>query len=291
MTTIQLNYSQQPDLLFALFKVLFLPRTGFKTNTTLPNIKASWNGAKADLDNFNKYLKCCSLEDREALNILYPHVIASRMHMNMLTRREFPIKLLGMLHLRNHIIQHQKISLSETFDVETEVTSHRIGKKGLEFDVTTILTQENERLWEQISTYFVRGKFGTEDPVSSLAKISTLTDGEQIKKWRIAKNLGKQYAKIVDDYNPIHMSALAAKLFGLKRDIAHGFCILATSLDSLPSLSSEESVRFDVFFKGPVFLGSQINLRNKTSTDSNRFDLYCDDNDRPSICGNIRHPS
>jgi hypothetical protein len=143
-------------------------------------------------------------------------------------------------------------------------------------------------LWEEISTYFVRGKFGKEDPVSPLAAIDTLDAGEPIKEWRFAKNLGKRYAKISGDYNPIHMSALAAKLFGFKRDIAHGFCALAVTLGNLPALSSDEAVRLDVFFKGPVFLGSSVVLRNKTSDDANRFDLFCGDNDRPSICGNLR---
>ena len=47
---------------------------------------------------------------------------------------------------------------------------------------------------------------------------------------------------------------------------------------------NNKKIQVDVVFKGPVFLESQANLRQNKLQDKNRFDIYCGDNPKPSIC-------
>ncbi len=291
MNSIELKFDQQPPLLSTIFATLLRSRPGFKSGSELPRIKAQWNQATINPKNFENYLACCGLPAEGALPLLYPHVIASRLHMNMLAHSVFPIKMLGSVHLRNHIIQHRKIKLDETFDIQAEITTERVGAKGLEFDFTTLLTSSDQRLWESISTYYVRGKFGNEDEASALAQMDELEQGSQIADWFVTNNLGKRYALITGDFNPIHMSKIMAKIFGFDRDLAHAFCVLATSIHHLPKVSGDEPVRLDVTFKGPVYLGNTVKLRNESKDNKQRFDLFCGENDRPSICGNLTNES
>ncbi|MBO1318709.1 MaoC/PaaZ C-terminal domain-containing protein [Acanthopleuribacter pedis] len=236
----------------------------------------------------DRYREVCGLEKKERLPLLFPHVCSQGLHMAMLTHKSFPIKLLGSVHLRNHILAHRAISVSETLALVCRLGEFRIMEKGMEFDFTTLVHVDDERVWESVSTYYVRGRFGEQGTPSPLAKMPEITKETPVSEWHVAADLGKKYAPITGDYNPIHMSKMLAKLFGFKRDIAHGFCVLATCLEQFGSNLVEGACRFDAAFKGPVFLDSQVVLKASAEGDSGRFNLYCDENERPSICGLVQ---
>lgn len=45
------------------------------------------------------------------------------------------------------------------------------------------------------------------------------------KEWSFPGNRGIEYAKVVNDWNPIHLTPWTAKLFGFPRAIAHGMYV------------------------------------------------------------------
>ena len=49
-------------------------------------------------------------------------------------------------------------------------------------------------------------------------------------RWRVPDDIGRRYAKVSGDVNPIHMSSLTAKALGFKRAIAHGMWVKAHAL-------------------------------------------------------------
>ena len=290
MTDIQLNYSAKPKSAPAMFRALVLPRKGFNAAVGLPSIKATWTGAQADQKALNDYLTTLSLEKGSNLPILYPHVMAGSMHMNMLSHKAFPIRLLGSVHLKNRITQYKAIPVNSVMDLHSEIASYRLVEKGLEFDFTTVATINGEKVWEEVSIYFQAGRFGgkTNPSEEKSFELDSLMDPEKIGSWNVPNNRGKKYAKITGDYNPIHMSPLAAKLFGLKRDIAHGFGVLAEAIeysDAIQKAGGDEKIlQVDVVFKGPVYLNNDVYLRQNTQQNANRFDVFCGENPKPSIC-------
>ena len=289
MTPIQLTFSQKPANGGAMFKALVLPRAGFSVKVGLPNIQASWTGATVDTAALQEYLTVLDLKTDTVLPVLYPHVMAGSMHMNMLSHKAFPIRLLGAVHLKNRIVQHSAISIEETMDFHSEIGAYRLVEKGVEFDFSTRVVVAGQTAWEEVSTYFMAGKFGGRENPSSetsfdLSKLESANDQGQ---WHVPANRGKQYAKITGDYNPIHMSSLAAKLFGFKRDIAHGFGVLAQGIQrssAWAGVDMEKPLQVDVIFKGPVFLDSQVSLKEGNNS---RFDIYCGSNPKPSICAQV----
>lgn len=54
------------------------------------------------------------------------------------------------------------------------------------------------------------------------------------KSFQVPQGIGREYASLCNDYNPIHISSIAAKAFGFKSTIAHGMWvvgkIMATSM-------------------------------------------------------------
>jgi len=160
MSDIQLNYSSKPKNGPAMFRALVLPRKGFNADAGLPDIKATWKGAQADLNALSDYLRTLNLGESSNLPILYPHVMAGSMHMNMLSHKTFPIRLLGSVHLKNRITQYKAIPVDAVMDLHSEIASYRLVEKGLEFDFTTVATINGEKVWDEVSIYFQAGRFG-----------------------------------------------------------------------------------------------------------------------------------
>ncbi len=290
MKPIQLHFHDRPGNGLAILKALILPRKGFNAAIGLPDLQAHWHGVHVDKAALNEYLALLDIEPDAYWPIAYPHVLAGTMHMNMLAHGAFPIRLLGALHLKNRIVQYRPIALDESVDIDARFGEFRLVEKGVEFDLVTEVKAGGSLVWQETSIYLARGRYGGQENPSPQAsfELPGLTDSETLRSWHVPGDRGRQYAAISGDYNPIHVSALLAKVFGFDRDIAHGFGILAQALeysarlrDSPPEL---RTVQMDVVFKGPVYLQSELSIKQNLAQSVDRFDIYCDDNDRPNLC-------
>jgi acyl dehydratase len=65
------------------------------------------------------------------------------------------------------------------------------------------------------------------------------------KTFRVPKTVGKEYANLCNDYNPIHISTIAAKLFGFKSAIAHGMWVVGNVMGT----SMAEFMEFQHMFE------------------------------------------
>lgn len=297
ISSVSLNFDKKPRLAGPLIRALCLPRKGFKPEIGLPPIRASWSHLNIDYQALKNYCQTLGLKEGKHLPLLYPHVLAGGMHMHMLTHKAFPIGLLGAVHLKNKIRQIRPIKIDEVIKIDSELGEWRISEKGLEFDFSTFVSVNNQVVWSEVSTYFKKGKF----PQTTKAKseeasfeLDTLKETYTGTDWLIPKDRGKTYAKISGDYNPIHISKTLAKLFGLKRDIAHGFGVLAQALASngIDEITQGHTqLALDTVFKGPLFLEETASVKLAISDDNGLeqgFDIYCGTNPKPSICAHLQ---
>ncbi len=77
----------------------------------------------------------------------------------------------------------------------------------------------------------------------------------------IAENTGWQYARVSGDFNPIHLTARTAKMFGFKQAVAHGMWSMGRCLGSAASELPPGRIQVDTQFKLPVYLPSQALAR------------------------------
>ena len=73
--------------------------------------------------------------------------------------------------------------------------------------------------------------------------------------WTLPDDLGRRYAGVSGDHNPIHLHAWSAKPFGFPREIAHG---MWTKARCLASLRLPDAFEADVKFKKPILLPSTV---------------------------------
>jgi acyl dehydratase len=63
-----------------------------------------------------------------------------------------------------------------------------------------------------------------------------------VARWWVPADAGRRYAPLSGDWNPIHLNALAARLFGFRRAIAHGMWVKARCLAALEGRLPERLV-------------------------------------------------
>lgn len=111
----------------------------------------------------------------------------------------------------------------------------RAAKKGSEVTfISTLLDSDGEPVWTNSSTYLILHK-QPQHVVQALKKGEepAVTKGDEQQdddepqamlqqKWRLPRDMGRRYAAVSKDNNPIHTSPLAAKAFGFPNTIMHG---------------------------------------------------------------------
>jgi len=280
----ELVYRKMPRVWPTCFKIIFLKRKGVNDDSAHIPVRAVIKNYRIDSEHLKRYIEVCGLTDDGALPILYPHVFTAPLQMAVVSHRDFPVSCLGILHYRNHIIQYRRIMADEELSVSVELVESRIIKQGAEFDYTIKITSGSELVWESITTYLKKGKFGKKYSASPLSDIiHPVEKAEQRIEHYIPDGIGKRYAKICGDFNPIHMSKMLARLFGYRATVAHAFWAAGSGAGLLSGINYDKPVRVDMTFKGPLFTGSRSHIETCRHRGDIRFDYYCGDNPRPSV--------
>lgn len=271
-------------------RVLFTKRKGLKPGESLPPMTSAWKGLKPDVGKLKEYRDATGMPPADTLPLLYGHVLTAGLHIGMVSDPRFPFSALGMVHARQHVLLRRPIRQDETLDTECRIAESRVVKAGLEFDVTTAISSGGEMVCENLSTYLIRGKYGDPEELPAYAVLPPLGDIDEAcsKMWNVPKNMGRRYARIARDYNPIHISSILAKLFGFPRSLIHGMWSAAKALSELPALPENQPLRCDLIFKGPIFIGSSATLNVVPGETAHRFDVYATNNPRPCVVGQIQ---
>ena len=264
-------------------RLFFKSCPGLRNGESLPRISCQGTNIQCDAQNLTDYQFVIQQPSNETeVPLFYPHALFGSAHLMIIGHDTFPLRAFGLLHLRNHVIRYRTFGIDSPWDMKCELTRQRVVEKGLEFDFDSTVQIDGEVVWRSISTYLKRGKQSGELEESPLGNLFPPLPEDAVGsgEFDVPHNIGRRYAKVTGDYNPIHVSSLAAKLFGFKRAIAHGMWSVARAIEQLPKVDGP--VRHDVAFKGPMFVTSKATL--KAASDG-RFDLYCGSNPRPVIVG------
>lgn len=185
-----------------------------------------------------------------------------------MTDTTFPFPAIGSVHLSNSITQHRSIMATEKLTVNCQAANLRGHSKGRAYDLITKVSSGDELVWESVSTYLRPGKG---DPDASRESDLNLIAGTGTE-WKLPADLGRKYATISGDYNPIHLYPLTAKALGFNRQIAHGMWTLARCVATFDNrLATSATVLVE--FRKPVFLPSKVAFGSKISETGIEFSL------------------
>jgi len=217
------------------------------------------------------YRKVCGFEDSAILPATYPHVLAFALQMQLLTARDFPFPLLGLIHLSNRIRILRTLGSVGYLWVGVRTQNLQPHAKGATFDLVTTMEDSLGLLWEAHSQMLCRG-VNLPGEVADTAAFS-LTGLSELSRWKAPADIGRCYARVSGDYNPIHLSALSAKLFGFPQAIAHGLWNKARTLAALGQTLPTANIEIAVEFKKPVRLPSEVTLLSSAAASSGELQL------------------
>jgi acyl dehydratase len=207
-----------------------------------------WREVSVDPTHLARYAHVCGFTLRDELPPTYPHVLAFGLHMDLLARA--PFSAVGVVHIANRIVQHRPIRLGETLSLLASVRGFEPHRRGRTFDFVTEARVGDELVWEGFATNLKRGE-GDEDA----PRPEPFEDPPVTAHWRLPDDLGRRYAGVSGDHNPIHLHAWSAKPFGFPRAIAHG---MWTKARCLAALRLPDRFEVDVRFKKPILLPATV---------------------------------
>lgn len=219
-------------------------------------------------EHVDAFAEVCGFPQRDTVPLPYPHLLAFGLQMAAMTDPAFPSAAMGMVHLENSITQHRPLLIGETVEVREEVAPGRPHPKGTVFDFTTFVEADGELAWEETSSYLKRGR--GDDAASWGMSFQDVKPGSIV--WPLPADLGRRYARVSGDFNPIHLYPLTAKALGFKRQIAHGMWTMARCVGALEN-RLPDAVTVDVSFRKPAFLPGKVAFGVEELADGYAFSL------------------
>jgi acyl dehydratase len=249
----------------------FVPGRG----NQIPDVEFVLPGVRADAGKVAAYARVCGFALRDELPPTYPHVLAFPLHMAVMADGRFPFGAVGLVHIENRIVQHRPIGLGEELEIRVRPTQLEPHPRGRSFAFISEAFVDGELVWEDASRILRRGG-GKPGSSTATPQGSTRTgaggspaggaaEGAAVPKrgaeWELSGDLGRRYAAVSGDRNPIHVHPLLARPFGFPGAIAHGMWTKARCLAALearlPGAFSAE-----VRFRRPIVLPARVAFAN-----------------------------
>ncbi|MFF4594906.1 MaoC family dehydratase [Amycolatopsis sp. NPDC001319] len=264
--------------LATLYPKALLRRGG---GSTLPDIELVRPSVTVSSEHVAAYAQVCGFRYSDVLPATYPHMLVFGLQMALMTEPGFPFPLLGLVHVANSITVRRPLSLTETFSARVRAENLRPHEKGRQFDMVSELWAGTELVWSEVSTYLRRGgSSGSSKPHASLVAPTPTA------LWTVPGDIGRRYADVSGDRNPIHLHPLTARLFGFPRAIAHGMWTKAHALASFEG-RLPDAYTASVRFKQPVLLPARAAFTAWPTDDGWAFELWNARKPKPHLDGVI----
>jgi acyl dehydratase len=226
------------------------------------------------------YRAVCGFAD--AYPLTWPAIAARGLQLAILTDPAFPLPVLGIVHARQQIRWSRPLVAGEPLSATCSVEGHRVVKSGGEFELRTAVSSEGVEIWWATTTILSRAI-----PGDGLARTHAQPEPfapARSTYWRLPADLGRRYAAVSGDYNPIHLTALTARMFGFKRPIAHGWWLLARMLAELDH-EVPAAGELEARFVSPVYLPGAATFESGPQGGATRFVLR---GREPHVSGSLR---
>lgn len=249
----------------------------------LPSDGVARSGVRVDRARLAEYDRVCGFRLSDQLPVTYPHVLVFGMQVALMTRADFPFPMIGLVHVANRIRQTRPLHADEPLVLSTRARELRPHERGTQFDLVSELRTDGELAWSETTTYLRRhgaGGGGARVPRSEVGP------SRPDAVWRVPGDIGRRYADVAGDRNPIHLHSLTARLFGFPRAIAHGMWSMSRCIAFFEG-RLPDAFTVDVRFKLPIYLPATVALTIRPAGREEQFELHDRKSGKPHLEGRI----
>jgi acyl dehydratase len=249
----------------------------------LPDSRYTLREQAIDPEHLAAYHRVCGFRTTDVLPPTYLHVLAFPVTVALMTEQAFPFPLIGLVHIANSITMHRPVRADEAVSFAVRADDLRPHPAGRQFDLLVEATAGEETVWTGRSTYLRRG--GGSGEKGPRAESAPPVGAASVVK--VPGDIGRRYAAVSGDRNPIHMHPLAAKAFGFPKAIAHGMWLKARTLAALEG-RLPDAYTVEVAFKTPVLLPSSVAITATRDDAGWALDVRNPRNGKPHLAGTVR---
>lgn len=235
-------------------------RAGTAPTPRLPEVELVMRRIRPDADRLTAYQQLVGEAVGDVVPAGFLHVLAFPLGTAMLARPDFPLPVIGMVHVANHVELRRPVLLGEELDAHLHAERLAPHKRGATVDVVAELAVGGDVVWRGVSTYLAKGVRLPDADAPDAGERPTFVPPTPTGQWRLGRDVGRRYATVSGDHNPIHMSALAARAFGFPGPIAHGMYTAARALADV-GVGRGDAYTWEVEFASPVLLPSTVSVR------------------------------
>jgi hypothetical protein len=243
--------------------------------------EVTWRMPHTRVDAFavDRYRAVCGFQNAPGVPLTYPQLLTFPLVMAYLSSADCPWPAVGTVHLANAIEQRDPLRAGDSVAVELRTGALRAHDKGQVFDLELQIVRDGDWVWRGTQTLLRRGvPHACGSPyVSALDEDAVLLRGIELD---VPRGIGKRYARVSGDYNPMHWSYLGARLLGFRRMIAHGLWTQARALAALLPAISPRHATLLTEFGSPLLLPGRVAVWQRQRDDGLRFDVRDASSDR-----------
>jgi acyl dehydratase len=246
-----------------------------------------------DTGEIARYAKVCGFGEAQGVPVTYPQMLTFPLVMAFLGSEACPWPAMGTVHLANRIAQHQPLSPGDAVRVEVSTGCLMAHEKGQVFTLEMKILRDDEIVWDATQTLL---RTGVRNPAGP-AFFSGLIDDRPMSHqadFLAPADIGRRYGQVSGDLNPIHLSALSARLFGFRRAIAHGLWTQARALAALLPREPVAQAQVTVEFKTPLYLPARASLWTTRDVSGPHaqgalFEVRDDKGEKPHLRGRLSY--
>lgn len=274
-----IELSKQPKPAKLLFTALRPQASRKPASSGAPIGDVRLRDVQQDVGRLHTYQDVCGFPRTDIVPATWLHVLTFPLQTHIMAGKDWPFSSMGAVHVANSMKVLRPVSSAEVLDLEVRVSHLNPHEKGTAFDLLGNVRVGTELVWTSRSTYLVRGHRSPGRPVE--IEREEVPVAEPSETWELASGLGRTYAKVSGDYNPIHLHPLTAKAFGFPSAIAHGMWTHARALAALTDYLPE---RYEtrVQFTKPIPLPSTVQFL----VDGQRYGVTGEDG-KPRLAGSF----
>lgn len=255
---------------------------------TLPDVAYAAHDIAVDPLRLSAYQSLLGLRAADRLPAGFVHVLAFPVATALMVRPDFPLPLVGLVHVANEVTQRRPLWRGDRVDVRAWAQDLRPHRAGTAVDLVAEVrrTGSDELAWRGVSTYLAKGvRLGEEiapddERTPFLAPLPT-------GAWRLAADTGRRYAAVSGDRNPIHLSAVTARPFGFRKAIAHGMYTAARALADVGPAAGH-AFTWSVELASPVLLPATVAVRVAPEGDGYGYAAWNPSSGKPHLTGSVR---
>jgi acyl dehydratase len=252
----------------------------------LPGVTLVSPNVRLDAAHIARYSALCGFTPAQGVPLIYPQMLTFAPVMTYLNSADCPWPALGTVHLANQIEQHRSLHAGDTVRVEMSTGVLLAHEKGQVFTLDLRILRADELVWSATQSLL---RLGVKQPggdayVGQLGEFGPLSCQAQFSA---KADIGRRYGAVSGDRNPIHLSALSARMFGFRRAIAHGMWTKARALSCVLPQRALEQAKVAVEFKTPLFLPAQPTLWTSRANASAQFEVRDSQGVKPHLRGQL----